>query len=330
MTLLFPKNLDDLLYPVGQETFFTDYYGIKPLHIDAINTQCKAAGIGIEELLDFCECYPAKKGKRYNLCKQGKKIPESVIKAISQSGTRQWLRTHIQQQWSLIFNDVCTSYYPMHLLMYELADTLSSKAWVNAYYSPASANCLSLHSDDHDVIVWQTHGKKRWKVYSPEPKSLALLDIELSEGQMLYIPESFPHYAESSADASSLHFTIGFFSNASKNQELRNKMMPVTVQSEIDGHHIAQTLPTISPESYFSKVSAIEDVVQEQNRIIVRINRQILPFKKSYRTSIEQIMDSTEVFSCLSLSPYVDDGVDRLALIKCLFAAGHLKYEATS
>ena len=101
---------------------------------------------------------------------------------------------------------------------------------------------VPLHTDRQDVLVLQTAGTKRWRVYPPPPRKKnvdplnrgksgdilsfeeyktetpALLDIILNEGDVLYVPTGFPHTTDTvtvpdnSKDVfkeTSVHLTMG-------------------------------------------------------------------------------------------------------------------------
>jgi len=93
---------------------------------------------------------------------------------------------------------------------------------VNAYFSFSSGGAFKPHWDRHDVLVVQVHGAKTWKIWdstfkNPIEKShLARHDLtdapaqelELSPGDVLYIPRGEPH-AASVSGGSSVHLTFG-------------------------------------------------------------------------------------------------------------------------
>ena len=95
---------------------------------------------------------------------------------------------------------------------------------------PAGAQAVPPHSDDQDVFVVQTHGRKQWRVWPPivalpysdemvgkrgaaplnadDELGAPLLSVELQPGDVLYIPRGFVHDAFSVGDAPSLHVTL--------------------------------------------------------------------------------------------------------------------------
>ena len=92
----------------------------------------------------------------------------------------------------------------------------------NAYLTPADAQGFDVHHDDHDAIVVQLHGQKRWEVFPPvdevpverceapiERSGLGppVVDAELVPGDVLYVPRGFAHVAGTGTH-SSLHVTL--------------------------------------------------------------------------------------------------------------------------
>ncbi|HEX5511746.1 MAG TPA: cupin domain-containing protein, partial [Actinomycetales bacterium] len=54
---------------------------------------------------------------------------------------------------------------PLTRLVRDLELRLGHLCQANAYLTPPSAQGFALHSDTHDVFVFQTHGHKRWEVH---------------------------------------------------------------------------------------------------------------------------------------------------------------------
>ena len=61
-----------------------------------------------------------------------------------------------------------------------------------------------MHSDSHDVFVFQTHGSKRWEMHTDD----GVQDVLLEPGLVMYLPTGTPHAARAQ-DTASLHVTLG-------------------------------------------------------------------------------------------------------------------------
>jgi len=96
----------------------------------------------------------------------------------------------------------------------------------HVFLTPSASQGFSPHCDAHASFILQCEGEKRWKIYTPRvttPRecrpgatSAELLakhdvsDVTLSAGDVLYMPEWWPHEAIA-ADQHSLHVTIRLF-----------------------------------------------------------------------------------------------------------------------
>ena len=99
---------------------------------------------------------------------------------------------------------------------------LGEKIQVNLYAGWHSEPGFNVHWDDHDVIVLQLAGRKKWMIYGETRKHPLASDVErdttppdepiweetISDGDLLYIPRGFWHVA-TPLDEASLHLTIG-------------------------------------------------------------------------------------------------------------------------
>ena len=93
---------------------------------------------------------------------------------------------------------------PLTDLVAQLELELGHPCQANAYLTPPGAQGFAVHSDSHDVFVFQTAGAKQWEVHSPDGVEEVLLEPGLS----MYLPSGTPHAARAQ-DAVSLHVTLG-------------------------------------------------------------------------------------------------------------------------
>ena len=109
----------------------------------------------------------------------------------------------------------------------DAAATLSAELGLpcgaNLYVTPAHAQGLAVHFDDHDVVVLQLAGSKVWRVFpavcgaclprlftartAPRCDGAAPTEHTLTAGDVLYIPRGFPH-AAATRDGPSTHLTL--------------------------------------------------------------------------------------------------------------------------
>ncbi len=93
---------------------------------------------------------------------------------------------------------------PITQLVAELELELGHPCQANAYLTPPGAQGFAVHSDTHDVFVFQTAGSKQWEVHGPDGAE----DVRLEPGLSMYLPTGTPHAARAQ-DTVSLHVTIG-------------------------------------------------------------------------------------------------------------------------
>lgn len=105
---------------------------------------------------------------------------------------------------TVVFQGLHRYWPPITRLVAELELELGHPCQANAYLTPPGAQGFAVHSDTHDVFVFQTAGSKQWEVHSPD----GVDDVLLEPGLSIYLPTGTPHAARAQ-DTVSLHVTIG-------------------------------------------------------------------------------------------------------------------------
>jgi len=105
---------------------------------------------------------------------------------------------------TVVFQGMHRYWPPLTRLIAELELELGHPCQANAYLTPPGAQGFAVHSDSHDVFVFQTAGSKEWEVHTPE----GVEDILLEPGLSMYLPTGTPHAARAQAGVS-LHVTVG-------------------------------------------------------------------------------------------------------------------------
>lgn len=110
-------------------------------------------------------------------------------------------------------------------LLARLETELGIHVQANMYLTPRAAQGFPIHYDNHDVIIVQCEGRKRWRLYE-SPKVLPMRgerfeaavtkpgaktdEFVMDTGDVLYVPRGLMHDAVAEGDELSLHVTIGF------------------------------------------------------------------------------------------------------------------------
>ena len=105
---------------------------------------------------------------------------------------------------TVVFQGLHRYWEPIADLVATLELELGHPCQANAYLTPPGAQGFAVHSDSHDVFVFQTHGSKQWEIHTEG----GVDDVRLELGVSMYLPTGTPHAARAQ-DEVSLHVTIG-------------------------------------------------------------------------------------------------------------------------
>ena len=105
---------------------------------------------------------------------------------------------------SIVLQGLHRYWPPLRDLIAELELELGHPCQANAYLTPPGSQGFALHSDTHDVFVFQTAGSKQWEVHTEDGPEEILLEPGLS----MYLPTGTPHAARAQ-QVVSLHVTVG-------------------------------------------------------------------------------------------------------------------------
>jgi len=105
---------------------------------------------------------------------------------------------------TVVFQGLHRYWPPLTRLIAELELELGHPCQANAYLTPPGSQGFAVHSDSHDVFVFQTAGSKLWEVHGRDGAE----DVRLEPGLSMYLPTGTPHAARAQ-DTVSLHVTLG-------------------------------------------------------------------------------------------------------------------------
>ncbi|MEP6814234.1 MAG: cupin domain-containing protein, partial [Marmoricola sp.] len=137
---------------------------------------------------------------------------------------------------------------PLTDLVAELERELGHPCQANAYLTPPGSQGFAVHSDTHDVFVFQTHGTKLWEVHEDGERREVLLEPGLS----MYLPTGTPHAARAQ-DGAALHVTIGI------NQVTWRDLLDQVVRRELDVDVAAHL-----PAGYLDDPGALADSLADR------------------------------------------------------------------
>jgi lysine-specific demethylase/histidyl-hydroxylase NO66 len=118
---------------------------------------------------------------------------------------------HFREGATIVLQGMQRFWPPLTLFCRELELELGHPTQANGYVTPPGARGLTIHSDEHDVLVLQAFGSKHWEVYEPGANATPgarTFSAELRPGDALYLPVGTPHAARTQ-DLLSGHLTVG-------------------------------------------------------------------------------------------------------------------------
>lgn len=165
------------------------------------------------------------------LMREGMLVPEDTYSTSTVWSRRSWQRVrpaavlaNLRDGATLRLREVQNLSKPVRELASTLERELRERVQVNAYATVHDVPGTELHWDDHDVLILQVSGSKRWSLHGQrEPKPYAgeyldldrpagdpVADIVLQQGEALYLPRGWWHLVRASAGPS-LHLTFGIY-----------------------------------------------------------------------------------------------------------------------
>jgi hypothetical protein len=226
----YPSDLAGLLAPVDVDSFLSKIWGKEFRHIPG--NPGKFAELlpwsALNRILEQHRLEPP----RLRLTREGQPVPATSYTTFQASRKKNGngiprllapeFQRHLRDGATLILDAVDELHSPITDLAEALESVFRVRVQVNAYAGWRTSHGFDLHWDDHDVLVLQIAGRKRWKVWGMTRKFPLAKDIEralppegdplwdglLSDGDLLYIPRGWWHLAMP-LDEPTLHLTVG-------------------------------------------------------------------------------------------------------------------------
>ncbi|WP_017583217.1 cupin domain-containing protein [Nocardiopsis valliformis] len=128
---------------------------------------------------------------------------------------------------TLVLDAIDEMHPPIGKVIADLESWLRTGIQVNAYASWTPKEGFGVHWDDHDVLVLQVAGRKRWRLYGTTRTAPLHTDVEFTEdpptepvdefvmapGDILHVPRGCWHAVAASEGEPSLHLTCGLVTN---------------------------------------------------------------------------------------------------------------------
>jgi hypothetical protein len=222
-------RLSDLVHPRPVEDFIQATYGQTWAHLTGppIRFQDLADWATLNSILSTQRF----EAPRFRVANKGDIVPaEKYTEEVSRRGNSPYRRIIVDRLLSALREGSTLSidraeqaHGPIRDLAAALESELRAEVSANLFASWKAVPGFELHWDDQDIFVLQLDGKKHWQIYSPTrcwpqyqdaaenppPEAPPVCELELSAGDVLYLPHGWWH-SVSAIGEPSLHLTIGF------------------------------------------------------------------------------------------------------------------------
>jgi hypothetical protein len=204
------------------------------------------------------------------------------------------------QGYSIVLNHLERSIESLAAFTRRMEASLAHPIGINMYLTPKHAQAFKAHYDTHSIFVLQIEGAKRWSIYKPivewpleerrdpiGPDELGdpVYDVELTAGDLLYVPQGFVHEART-YESSSLHLTLGMFLvtwadllgsavEAMKRRDVRLRQ-PLPIGLLLDGELKGAAVSRYTESMDLVARCSIEEAIGQQAMSFL-LERQILP-----------------------------------------------------
>jgi len=168
---------------------------------------------------------------RFRLAANGEQLPvHTYSRPIVTRRSTVWhqlqpteLHKRLAEGATLVLDAVDELHPGVGVLAGQLEEWLRTGVQTNLYASWTGTEGFGVHWDDHDVVVVQLDGAKRWRIYGPTrvapmhrdvdvpqpPEEEPIADLVLTAGDVLYLPRGWWHAVAASEGQHSLHVTCG-------------------------------------------------------------------------------------------------------------------------
>lgn len=224
------KELTSLLAPFPVDVFLSQYWTERELVVRGEATK-------FAELFSWAELNSVLNQQYRNfqygqvkVARDGRSLPaESITSQVTNRKRGTTTRLSAQKILDLfgegatiIINNIDHHSPRLGSLAGALEHEIGERVQINAYCSPPEASGFAAHYDTHDVLVLQVEGSKHWRAGGvtlryplPTQKSVradapreAFNLVEMSKGDLMYIPRGVWHEASTTSEPS-LHLTVG-------------------------------------------------------------------------------------------------------------------------
>ncbi|GAA1888479.1 cupin domain-containing protein [Streptantibioticus ferralitis] len=214
-------DLSRLIDPIDVHTFRREHWERQPLFVKRSDPGYFADLLTLADV-DEVLWLSGTDLRNIRVVIDGKETPVDELKSTARQNALEALYEHYRNGSTVVLNSLGDRWAPLRRLGSVLGAELSARIQCNIYVTPAGNRGFVPHYDTHDVFIAQVHGTKHWRLAGqpyalplhgrpydksqpePEPEQ----EIDLSAGDLLYLPRGTVHSAASN-ETTSVHITIG-------------------------------------------------------------------------------------------------------------------------
>jgi ribosomal protein L16 Arg81 hydroxylase len=226
-------SFDDILAPMGAETFRRDYLGKRPVHIEggADKFMSIMSWRVLERLLAVNTLWDT---TRLDLVLDREPVAKAAYAGAQLAITGALMadpakvKRYVQQGATMVLNDIDQLTPELTAFAKTMENALGGKVQGNLYQSSRRRQGFKVHYDTHDVFAVHCEGEKVWLVFEgraedpiahnmfkgvpqevhEEAKGKLWKEVRLKPGDLLYLPRGQYHYAVAD-DGGCIHIAFG-------------------------------------------------------------------------------------------------------------------------
>ncbi len=200
-----PTTLAEVLAPVDEATFRSDYLDQAPLYVAGTDDRFRSLlpwevldRMLVEHPDDWGNTEPGGLPRwTIDLARRGAILPPTT--ALHDGGLdAAALRDTLRRGATLLVSGIDVAHVPLGRLAADVERVVGERAQLYAFATFGTEFVFNVHADKADVLILQVEGRKHWDVYPPgDPTKVAdpVWSGELCPGDVLYLPRGWLHVA---------------------------------------------------------------------------------------------------------------------------------------
>ncbi|MEV6650787.1 cupin domain-containing protein [Streptomyces sp. NPDC051219] len=226
-----PAGLGDLLYPLRESDFLGSRLGTAPVVVEG--PEGRFAGVfGWDQLndilaaarVDLNRIHLVRAAENGSLMSCAEPVPQLAPRGRPLRIRPDHLHDALSLGATLVIDGIEELHAPLRTLVTGVENSLRSLVQANLYANLGGAEQgFDTHWDDHDVLIMQVGGAKRWDIHPPtqdapvgvlsRPPRPSAESVcwsgELTDGDVLYLPRGWWHTVRAVDGQPSVHLTLG-------------------------------------------------------------------------------------------------------------------------